>query len=219
MATFKIFSPQILEVYRILLVETTLEPYYVRSMHRAAVWQHSSNLNIKIVYNLFLVEFVWFLFRWCPPLSVDCCRKLFPSVTPSENSQVGWDNRNRIAKVCRFDAKWVCPWKVMPEVFKCSAWESVPVAPHFLNRTLEYLRYNFPWGRLISCQTDNPWPSYSQDLNPPYYSLRGYLKDRVCENNPQTKEDSIRREIRRILQEMLNRVVDNFNVRVAAVLP
>ena len=108
MATFKIFSPQILEVYRILLVETTLEPYYVRSMHRAAVWQHSSNLNIKIVYNLFLVEFVWFLFRWCPPLSVDCCRKLFPSVTPSENSQVGWDNRNRIAKVCRFDAKWVC---------------------------------------------------------------------------------------------------------------
>ena len=63
-----------------------------------------------------------------------------------------------------------------------------------------------------------PWPSYSQDLNPPDYSLRGYLEDQVCENNPWTREDSIRREIRQISQEMLNRVVDNCNVRVAAVL-
>ena len=92
------------------------------------------------------------------------------------------------------------------------------VVPHFSNRTLEYLRHNFPWDRLILHQTDSPWSSYSQDLNPPDYFLRGYLKDRVCENNPQTREDIIRREIRRIPQEMLNRVVDNFNVRVAAVL-
>ena len=92
------------------------------------------------------------------------------------------------------------------------------VVPHFSNRTLEYLRHNFPWDRLILHQTDNPWPSYSQDLNPPDYFLRGYLKDRVCENNPQTREDIIRKEIRRIPQEMLNRVVDNFNVQVAAVL-
>ena len=32
------------------------------------------------------------------------------------------------------------------------------------------------------------------------------------------REDIIRKEIRRVPQEMLNRVVDNFNVRVAAVL-
>ena len=44
------------------------------------------------------------------------------------------------------------------------------------------------------------------------------LKDRVCENNPQTREDIIRNEIRRIPQEMLNIVVDNFNVPVAVVL-
>ena len=44
------------------------------------------------------------------------------------------------------------------------------------------------------------------------------MKDRVYENNPQTKEDIIRREIRRIPQEMLSRTVDNFNVRGAAVL-
>ena len=72
--------------------------------------------------------------------------------------------------------------------------------------------------RLISCQTDNPWSSYSEDLNPPGYFLRGYLKDRVCEKNPQTIKDIIRKEIKRIPQEMLNRVVVNFNVRVAAVL-
>ena len=41
--------------------------------------------------------------------------------------------------------------------------------------------------------------------------------DRVCENNPQPNEN-IRREIRWIPQEMLDRVVNNFNVRVAAVL-
>ena len=90
-------------------------------------------------------------------------------------------------------------------------------SPYFSNRTLEYLRQNFPWDRLILRQTDNLWPSYSQDLNPPDYFLKGYVK--VCENNPKTREDIIRREIRRIPQEMINRVVNNFNVRVASVLP
>ena len=66
---------------------------------------------------------------------------------------------------------------------------------------LSYLRYNFPWERLISHQTNNPWPSQTPDN-----FLRGYLKDRVCENNPQTREDIIRKEMRQIAQEMLNRV-------------
>ena len=117
---------------------------------------------------------------------------------------IGW------LRVISFMRHESVPWEVMPEVFK--------MAPHFSNRTLEYLRHNFPWDRLILRQTNNPWPSYSQDLNPPDYFLRGYLKDRVCENNPQTREDIIRREVRWIPQEILNRVVDNFNVRVAAVL-
>ena len=86
-------------------------------------------------------------------------------------------------------------------------------------RTLKYLRHNFTWDRLTLRQTDNPWPSYSQYLNPFDYFLRGYLNNRVCENNPQTRDDIIRREIRWIPKEMLSRVVDNFNVRIAAVLP
>ena len=56
----------------------------------------------------------------------------------------------------------------------------------------------------------------SQDLNPPHYVLMGYLKDRVCENNPQTRENIITKEIRRLAQEMLNRVVDKFIVLLAA---
>ena len=61
------------------------------------------------------------------------------------------------------------------------------------NRTLEYLRHNFPWDMLISRKTDNPWSFYPQDLNPLDYFLRGYLKVSVCENNPQTREDIIRK--------------------------
>ena len=64
----------------------------------------------------------------------------------------------------------------------------------------------------ISRQTDNPLSSCSQDINLPDYFMRGYLKDRVCENNPHTREDIIRRETRCIPLEMFNRVVDNFNV-------
>ena len=53
----------------------------------------------------------------------------------------------------------------------------------------------------------------------PNYFLRGYLKDRVCEKNSQTREDIIRKEIRQIAQETLSRGnVDNFIIRVAAVL-
>ena len=113
---------------------------------------------------------------------------------------------NRMARGYWFDAKWVCPIG--------QKW----VCPHFSNRTFEYLSHNFLWDRLISHQTDNLCPSYSQDLTPPDNFLRGYLKDRVCENNPQTREDIVRREIRWIPQKMLNRVVDNFHVWVAAVL-
>ena len=115
----------------------------------------------------------------------------------------------------RSDAKWVCPIEIYAcgiEVF-CS---KNKVASHFSIRTLKYHRHNFPWARLISRQTYNPCPSYSQDPTP---KIKGYLKDRVCENNPQTKEDIIRREVRWIPQKILNRAVDKFNVGVASVLP
>ena len=137
-------------------------------MHRAAVWQRSSNWNIKIVHNS-IENFLW---------------------NPSDFFS---------------DDALTCLWIVFTN--------SVSL-PHCSSRTLEYLRHNFPWERLISHQIDNLWPSYSQDLNLPDYFLRGYLKDKVCEENPQTRGDITRKEIRWIPQEMLSRVVGNFKVRV-----
>ena len=178
-------------------------------------------LKLSTTLWAFFVESVWFLFWWCPLLSVDCFRKLCLSSTPSENIKAGWDLGNKMARGYWFDAKWVCPmgsyaWGISSVLFE--KWGGSSFLEQ--SRTLEYLRrkHNFPWGRLISRQTNNPWPSYSQDLNPPEYFLTKKLKEKVCENNPQTREDVIRREIRWIPQEMPNRVVDSFNVRVAAVL-
>ena len=97
-------------------------------------------------------------------------------------------------------------------------WGTTSFQTTTLNRTLEYLGHNFSWDRLITRQTNNPWQSYSQDLNPPDNFLRGVPERQSCENNPQSKEDIIRKVIRRIVQEMLIRVAGNFIVPVAAVL-
>ena len=125
------------------------------------------------------MESVWFLFWWCPLLSVDCFHKLCLSGTPSENIQAGWDLGNKMARGYRFDAKSVCPmgsyaWGISSVLFE--KWGGASFLEQ--SRTLEYLRHkhNFPWGRLISRQTNNPWPSYSEDLNPPEYFLRGTWK-------------------------------------------
>ena len=141
-------------------------------MHRAAVWQHSSNSNIKIVHNS-IEHFLWnssdfFSDYVLSFLSMDCFHKLCLSGTPSENRQVGWDLGNRMVRSYWFDAKRVCPmgcyaWGI--QVF-CSRNEATS---HILNRTLDYLRHNFQWDRLISHQIDNSWPSYSQDLNLPIF--------------------------------------------------
>ena len=108
-------------------------------MHRAAVWQHSSNSDIKIVHHS-IEHYLWspsdlfFDDVLSPLLSVDCFLKVCLSGTPSENSQAAWDLGNRMARGYRFDAKRVCSmgsyaWGI--QVF-CSGNE---VAPHFLYRT------------------------------------------------------------------------------------
>ena len=54
------------------------------------------------------------------------------------------------------------------------------------------------------------------------FSWVGYLKERVYQDNPNTiidrLKENIRREIRRIPNDMLDRVMNNFNVRVAGVI-
>ena len=168
------------------------------------------------------MESIWFLFWRCPLLSVDCFHKLCLSDTPSENSQAGWDLGNRMARGYRFDVKWVCPmgsyaWGI--QVF-CSRWW-FEMRWCLISRT-EHLNtsgitsHGTDSFRVKPITPGHPIPKISTHLTIFWGGI--FLKDRVCENNPQTKGDVIRKEIRQIAQEMLNRVVNNFIVQVAAVL-
>ena len=188
-------------------------------MQLVAVWQHGSNSNIKIVHNS-IEYFLWNLYDFSFDDVLSCLivftNSVFQVYSPSENSQVGWDLGNRMARGYWFDVKCVFPggsytWGIQVFCLRNK------VVPHFLNRTLEYLRHNFPWERLISRQTNNPGHPICKISTHLTIFWGGTWKTRVCENN-QTREDIIRRQIRWIPLEMLNRVVDNFNVQVAAVL-
>ena len=96
------------------------------------------------------LESVWFLFLWCPLLSVDCFHKLCLSGTPSEDCQAGWDLGNRMVRGYRLYAMSLSHEKL------CLRYSSVLFekwgGAAFLkqNRTLEYLRHNFPWDRLAN---------------------------------------------------------------------
>ena len=94
--------------------------------------------------------------------------------------------------------------------------------PHCSDRSLEYLSQNYPGDDLISRSADFPWPPYSPDLDPSVYFLCwGYLKERIYNNNSKTLadlKDNIKSEIIKILIDMIERVIDNFNTRVGAVI-
>ena len=125
METFNIFSPQILEVYRILWVETTLESLMIcytfwvintifvpctALLYDSTAATQTLNLStilLCISCTIHLIPFLMMSFLFCGLFS--------QIVNPSENSQVGWDLGNRMARDYRFDAKWVSvPWEVMP---------------------------------------------------------------------------------------------------------
>ena len=106
--SFKIFSPQILEVYRILLVKTTLE---------------------SIIF--------YYTFSVINTMFVPCTALLYDSTAATRTL--------KLSTTLLSISYWICLISFL---------------------ILEYLRHNFPWDRLISRQTDNPWSSYSQDLNP-----------------------------------------------------
>ena len=88
--------------------------------------------------------------------------------------------------------------------------------PHSSNESLACLQQLF-LDRLISRRCDPQWSPHSPDLNPPYFYLWGYLKDRVYGNNPQTIPDlkaAITAAIRAIPREECGRVIENFACRI-----
>ena len=109
------------------------------------------------------------------------------------------------------------PWEVTFEVFKCSVremrWCLISGTEHLNSSGI--ISHGTDSFRIKLITPSHPIPKISTHVT---IFWESYLKDRVCENNPQTSEDIIRSEIRWIPQETPNGVVDNFKVRVAAVL-
>ena len=119
--TWKIFSPQILEVYRILLVESTLESimfHYTFLVINAMVvpciallYGRRETRTLRLSTTLLIISCgiscllsisceIWFLLS-------DCFHKFCFSGTLWENSEAGWDLGNRMARGYRLDVKWV----------------------------------------------------------------------------------------------------------------
>ena len=120
--TFNIVSPQILEVYRILLVESILELimyYYTFSvinnmfvpctvlLYDSTAATRTLKLSTTLLSISCGIHLIFLLMM--SSLVCGCFHKFCFSGTPSENSQAGWDLGNRMARGYRFDAKWVCP--------------------------------------------------------------------------------------------------------------
>ena len=89
-------------------------------MHRAAVWQHRSNSNIKFVHNS-IEDFLWNSSDFSSDDVLFCLRIVFTN----SNFQVPLDLGSRILGVgwtgiiglTRNESR---PWEIMPVVFKCS---------------------------------------------------------------------------------------------------
>ena len=61
-------------------------------------------------------------------------------------------------------------------LLKVAVWNEV--VRHFSSRAFEYLRHNFPWDRLISHQTNNPWPRSTPPRSQPAWLFSEGLPER-----------------------------------------
>jgi len=97
----------------------------------------------------------------------------------------------------------------------CNA-NSTGATPHTSNESLAWLQQRFP-DRLIIHRCDPQWSPHSPDLNPPYFYMWGYLKNRVYGNNPHTIPDlkaAITAAIREITRGECRGVIENFARRI-----
>ena len=116
---FKIFSPQIQKVYRILLMETTLESimfYYNFSVINTmfvpcTALLYDSTAVTRTLIPLLCISRGIRLISFLMISSLDC--GLFSQTLSvryaSEDCQAGWDLGNRMVRGYRFYATWVCP--------------------------------------------------------------------------------------------------------------
>ena len=95
-------------------------------MHRTAVWQHSSNSNIKIAHNS-IEHFLWNPSDFFSDDVLSCLWIIFKNslfqVTPQKivgRAEILGIGRPRVIGLMRKES---VPWEVMPEVFKSSVQE------------------------------------------------------------------------------------------------
>ena len=149
--------------------------------------QQLDHLNCPQLYWAILVESIWFIFWWCAVLSLDCFHKLCLSGNTSENSQVGWDIGNRMAKGYRFDAKWVCPMGTY--AWGIQVFSSVREMRRHLIYWTEHLNawditfHGTDAFRVKPITPSHPIPKISTQLT----ILRGYLKDRVWKQSTEKR--------------------------------
>ena len=152
--TFKIFSPQILQVYKILLVETTLESiifYYTFSVINtmfvpctALLYDSTaatrtlklSTTPLSISCGIHLTSLLMMSSLVCGLFSQTLSFRYLPQKIVSwvEILGIGW------LGVIGLIQNESVPWEVMHKVFTCS----VLASPHFSNKSLEYLTLNLP---------------------------------------------------------------------------
>ena len=217
--TFKIFSPQILEIYRILLMETSLE-----SIMFCYTFSIINTMFVPCIVLLYdNTAATWTLKLSTTLLSISCgilsCQWIaftnsvfqLPPLKRVEILGIGW------LEVIGFTRNVPIPWEVMPEVIKYSVREM---------RYASFLEQNRKMNTsgITSHGTDS---FHVKPITPSHFIPKisnrrtifwGSTWNIEFENNPQTRGDIIRKEIRWIPEEMLNRVVDSFNVRAAALL-
>ena len=83
--------------------------------------------------------------------------------------------------------------------------------PHTAKITMKWLDRPFA-GQLISRRHIPEWSPHLPDLNAPDFYLRGFIKDHVYQNNPQTSPElkvAITQQIHGITREECVRVIDN----------
>ena len=121
--TFKIFSLKILEVCRILLVQTTLEsPKFYHTFlvindrfdWGTALLYDSSNSNVKIAHNC-IGHFLWNMSDFSSGVVFENFCSIwivfinYVFQVPPQKIVRGWDQGNRVTSGYWFEAKWVCP--------------------------------------------------------------------------------------------------------------
>ena len=87
---------------------------------------------------------------------------------------------------------------------------------HTAKKSMNVLRGLFP-AHLISLHGDIGWPARSPDLSPCDYFLWGYVKSEVFKHRPTTIDGlkaAICKTINEIPQEMIQRAMENFRIRL-----